>query len=386
MSIKNICVLTKNYPDPWFIERGAFLEKLVRIWQSEMVNVDVVAPRSIWNIIRNIPNGRNTKHSIAGDRLERPLYLSFSNKTIGKVNFKDISRNQFLNATYKAVNNLPTPDLFYGQFLFTGGVAALKLGEKFKKPSFADVGESSILGRVKNEKELQLVASTARSLSGIVCVSEKLKEEMLELGVNPEKVIYHQNTVNLNRFCPMDKHKCREKLNLPKDKKIIIFVGHFIHGKGPLRLLKAIERLNNPDVKCLFIGRGSQKPDGNSVLKASPVSNLELPLWLNSADIFVLPTLYEGNCNAINEAMACGLPIISSDIPEVKLQVPVDCGILINPLDIDELANAIKQLIYDPKMISEMGNNALETQRKNSSKSRPKVILEWMNSMLESAQ
>src|SRR5690606_16475453 len=106
---------------------------------------------------------------------------------------------------------------------------------------------------------------------------------------------------------PMDKQQCRRKLKLPESAFIVVFVGHFVDRKGPLRVLEAINKVGG-DVKGLFLGRGIQKPIGSAVLHAAPVPNEELPYWLNAADVMMLPTLAEGSCNAINEAMACRLP------------------------------------------------------------------------------
>lgn len=382
MSFKNVCILTKNYPDSWFVERGAFVERLVRVWSAQSVKVNVVAPRSIVNILRYATKMRYKEDvNIAGDKVLYPTYLSLSNKTLFNFDLKKISRNGFLKAAQKGVAKMPVADLYYGQFLLTGGLAALQAGKKNNRPSFADVGESVLIGSLNN-KERKLAAKIVQSLDGIACVSEKLRSEVIELGADPDRVMAHPNTVDLERFFPMEQSACRKKLGLPQDQYIAIFVGHFIERKGPLRVLRALERVSDLKVKGVFIGRGEQKPQGKQVLYAGPVPNKDLSVWLNAADLFVLPTQSEGHCNAINEAMACGLPVISSDIPEVRSQVPDRAGILIDPMDVEAIANGFRELINHPEKRIQKGKYALEVQRKLSSKNRAMVILEWMEEII----
>jgi teichuronic acid biosynthesis glycosyltransferase TuaC len=383
MSINRICVVTNIYPDPWTIERGAFVERLVDIWTNKhKLTVDVVASRSIFNICRNLFKKKHTDINIAGSSVQYPNYLSLSNKDFFQLNLNQITRNRFLKATQKGVSRLPVPDLYYGQFLMTGGVAALHAGKKNNKPSFADIGES-ILTKSLNSEERKLASHVIKSLDGIACVSDALKEEVIELGANPDCVIAQHNTINTDRFYPRNKLESRKLLGLPEDEKIILFTGHFIERKGPLRVLEAMNKLEDHiPVKGVFIGRGAQNPAGKRVLHNGPVPNKEMPVWLSAADLFVLPTLHEGHCNAINEAMACGLPVLSSNIPEVASQVPPEAGILVDPNNVNAISQSIKQLMSDETLRKKMGKKALQVQLKRSSENRASVILKWMNDRL----
>jgi len=385
MKYRKACVITKNYPDSGFIERGIFVEKLVREWSSKGLSVDVVAPQSIVHLFRQIPIKKFSDLNIAGNRILRPLYFSVSNKSVLEFDMNRLSRNWFLKAAQKGVSGLTVPDFFYGKFLQTGGLAALNAGRVYNRPCFADIGESVLTERL-NDKDRELAAQTVQSLDGIVCVSDELKEEVMGLGADPGRVISQPNTADMERFNPRDQTDCRRKLSLPEDLPVVIFVGHFIERKGPLRVLKAIEQASDLSVKGVFIGRGEQKPKGEHVLHTGPVPNDELPVWLNAADLFVLPTQQEGHCNAINEAMACGLPIVSSEIPEVKNQVPKDAGLLVNPDDVQAIEKAMRRLIDNPEERKEMGQRAYQVQSSRSSKSRSAIILEWLDQLLTTKQ
>lgn len=381
MAIERVTIITNNYPSKRFIESGAFVERLARVWIGEGVETNVVATTSWMQHLRNLKNRPLEQASIAGHRVLYPTYLSVSNKSIAGFDFDRFSRNRLLRAAERGSATLPRPDLFYGQFLLKGGVAALRAGKRFQKPAFADIGESVLIDSLTAETR-KLATETVRQLSGLACVSRQLMEEVIDLGAHPDRVTWFPNTVDLNRFKPMNRVEARRKLGLPEKGPLALFVGHYIERKGPLRVLSALKQLHHRGVKGIFIGRGEQKPKGEEVLFAGPVPNHELPLWLNSADFFVLPTLHEGHCNAINEAMACGLPVITSSIPEVAPQVPDGTGLLVDPISVEQIRLAMEELIHNPGKAEAMGRAAHSYQLEMSRKSRGLHILNWMNDLL----
>ncbi len=334
----NANIITSNFPIKGFPERGAFVENLAREWKKLGVNVTVINPTSLQNQLRyGIIKGYEVVNHIP---VYRPVYLSFSNYEFGGCSTQQLSSWAFYNAALSVCKKIGAPDFYYGKFLFSGGQAAQKVGLHYQKPSFVDIGESRKVNEL-SEKEKQIAKNVLTQVSGVFCVSKRLAKEVMALGALPQNVFLAPNTVDTNRFKPLKQKDCRKKLNLPSDAFIVIFVGHFIERKGPLRVLKALNTLDL-NVVGVFLGRGNQKPKGERVLYHGAVLNENLPLWLNSADVFVLPTLAEGHCNAINEAMACGLPIISSDIPDIHHQVPKEAGIFVNPRNEKEIADAIK--------------------------------------------
>lgn len=379
---KHACVITPTYPDKWFIEKGAFVDRLVNEWKKEGLRVDVVAPRKIVNFLKAIYKRKHTLNQIAGDSVLYPSYISVSNKKMLNIDLKKISLQNFNKSALKGLKSLKTPDFFYGQFLETGGSAALTAGKKYNLPAFADVGESVLLNRGLFD-ETKKLSKLVTSLDGLACVSQELADEVISLGADPEKVMFYPNTVNMDRFKILDRSECRIKLGLPVNETIAIFTGHFIERKGPLRVLQSLKMQTKPKVKAIFIGRGEQEPHSEIILHKGPVPNSELATWLCAADFFVLPTQHEGHCNAINEAMACGLPIISSDIPEVRSQVSAEAGLLVNPTDIASLARAIEELAGNPNMRKLKGEAAYQEQIKRSSRSRASVILEWINNIMK---
>lgn len=370
-----ICILTYVYPNPRFPEWGSFVENHVRDWMSMGIDVDVIVPKSLPKALVMLLN-KKQRIEIAGNTIRRPLFITYPKIKIGGLSLSKLNNVNLCAAFRRGIKNTTIPDIYIGKFLFSGGKAAVNAGIENHRNAYADLGESDSFLEM-GYRDLEEARKIIKSLDGLFCVSPRLMHEVIELGANPENVLYAPNTVNSNLFRPLNKDVCRNKLNLPNDIFIIIFVGHFIERKGPLRLLRAIDSLNIP-VKGVFLGQGPQEPNGKNVFFCGSVPNEDLPDWLNAADVFALPTLSEGNCNAINEAMACGLPVISSNISDIKYQVPVDAGILVDPNDTEQIANAIHKLYTNKQALELFRNKCIQHAKTRNEKSRAKQIIDWI--------
>ena len=380
--MKSINVLTPNYPAEDFIERGAFVESLVKQWINLGVEVKVVAPESIWTVLKKKKNkeARKVKHIISGEIIKRPKYFTFSNKKILNFSTDFISNTNFARACLNELK-LRSSDIYYGKFLKNGGLAAVSAKNKFGGWAFADLGESKLLD-LMTMAEKESSKKIIQNLDGIVCVSERLKQEILQLDPKFSNIIVIPNDVDLDLFCPRDKQECRKKLNLDIDKFFVIFVGHFNERKGPKRLLKSLEPLGE-NVSGIFLGRGEQRPIGQRVSFCGSVPNQELPIWLGAADLMVLPTLAEGHCNAINEAIACSLPVLTSSTDDMKLREDAHLLQLVDPLDIQGLSDAIRSLYEEPAKLEEMRAKLLSWRvGLQGQKRRGELIIEWIKESL----
>ena len=194
----------------------------------------------------------------------------------------------------------------------------------------------------------------------VTIVSQKASETMLKsktASANKLLVIY--NGIDLNKFIFQDKKarkEIRKELNLKKDDKVLISIGRLFKAKGYPYLIEAIKILKSkyPDIKLLIIGEGEEK---NKLETQTRELNLEKNIFflgrkenvsncLNASDIFVLASLWEGFGLAIVEAMACGLPVITTNvggIPEI-IQDKIS-GLLVDPKDSEILAQKIDYLL-----------------------------------------
>lgn len=373
-------VITPHYPAPRFPERGAFVERLVSQWQNTGYACTVIAPDAIPILLRSFRKPRKA-HVTAGETIVRPRYMSYGNTSGALVNRFRMTRRAFVHAAERGANAVPDSDFYYGKFLFRGGESAVALGSRYRKPSFADVGESWSFDAL-DEHTREDAKQIAGRLDGIFCVSERLREEMIGLGADPGRVFLAHNDVDTGRFTYIPRLTAREELGLSPDHFVVLFAGHFVRRKGPLRVLQAIEKSHHT-VRGVFLGRGTQTPTGPRVLYSGSVPNEQMPLWLNAADIFVLPSLGEGHCNVINEATACGLPVITSDIADIRSQVDPTYSILIHPEDTDAIAGAIEALRQDPKRREGMSHAARSAVHDAAAETRAAKIMSFIHSIVE---
>lgn len=378
-AVRRLTVITPHYPSPRFLGSGAFVERLIRQWSARGVDTGVVAPESIPYVLRSFSR-RPTVVDVAGDSVVRPKYMSYGDRADGVIDRYRLTRRAFVRAALRGDRRTALPDAYYGKFLFRGGEAALAAATLHGRPAFADLGESWSFLRL-DRRTRDDAATTIRGMTGIVCVSRRLHDEVIELGADPARVIVAPNDVDLERFRPIDAIAARKQLGLPMDRRIVVFTGSFVERKGPLRVAAAL-RILGPEYGGVFLGRGKQQPLGEEVLFSGSVPNEMVPMWMNAADVFVLPTLREGHCNAINEAIACGLPVVSSDIDDVRGQVDPSFGVLVDPTDPAAIAAGIASLWNDEARITAMADAAVRSAHDPRRRSRADAILEFMRSVI----
>ena len=268
-------------------------------------------------------------------------------------------------------------DIVYCHF-WSSAFAVFPFAKKNKLPLFVATGESDIKTLFSTKFGLNKFRDY---VSGVVCVSSKNKEESIKLGLTTlDKCEVFPNAVNSELFCKRERTECRKRLGLPLDEFIVIFVGWFIERKGAQRVAAAISKVG--EVKSIFIGKGEQEPLCEGILFKGALSHEEIPFYLGAADVFVLPTQNEGCCNAVVEAMSCGLPIISSNLPFNWDVLNSTNSIMVDPNNVDEIAFAIRELKDNPKKRLELANGALKKAESLSIDKRAKAILNFMESRI----
>jgi len=370
-----VTFITSGYPSRMNPASGVFLKNLIEeLTRNQTVQATVVVP---------IPWGKPLPKEYLPN-IFQPRFFSFSNyssSTVLKKNFSTFRWTcaSFSRAVSKILKKKDRPDIVYAHFLFPAGSAALQAAAHWKVPCVVALGESS-LAYYEQHFNRELLKRTVSQFDGILAVSNAIKKYCVDhWNVDEKKIIVIPNGVNTRIFYPRDRISMRKKLGLPEERCIIAFAGHFNERKGPLRVLKAMERLQN--LSAVFLGAGDQIPLGHSVLFQGSVPHEQVPEWLCAADLFVLPTLAEGSPNAILEAMACGLPVISSDIPSVR-EVLEDAGILVDPRNVLELRTTLQKVFFEKDLLKRLGTLALEKSSEFTLQSRAQKIESWLRGLL----
>ena len=356
-NLSHIAFVSRHYPSPWHRYDGMFLQELVRAVARRGVQCTPIHPIQIDRWFQHVVLQRKSIIRTEAYEAIRPIYLAASSRDLGFFNTVHITQAMFQRATLRVLRHLnPVPDAIYGHFLYPGGGAAVWCGREMGLPTFVAVGEGTFWS-VKSFG-WERARRDYHDVTGIIAVSSLLKRRLLEELRLPEaKIGVFPNAADRSVFRPLGRAEMRAKFNLPQDRFLVAFVGGFLHEKGVARVVEAVDDLD--DVGCLLAGSGPLIPSGRNVLYCERTSHERIPEILSAADIFVLPTLMEGSCNAIVEAMACGLPIVTSAGEFNDDLVDDSVSIRIDPLDVLAIRQAIIDLRDNPVRRRQMAQAAL---------------------------
>ena len=378
--INSIVIITAGYPTPVDTQPLTFLDQLACTWADVGINVTVICP---------IPRGIElkdkskyykshwTRNSKTGNKVEvfHPRFWGFGkleerNKLAYRLSYKS-----FQNSIIRIFDELSyTPDVLYSHFL-TSGRHAADLSSIYKIKAFCAFGESSLwsVNRFNYNQTKECIAK----LYGIIAVSSENRNVLIDAGLcDSRKICVIPNAIDEQLFFPRNKCEMRKKYNFPEKKAIGVFVGAFSERKGTIRAQKAAILAN---LQMIYIGDGEESPEGDNILFKGKVSHDLVPEYLSAADFFVLPTRAEGCSNAILEAMACGLPIISSTGKYNDDILNDSYSIRVNPDDIDQIQLAMELLMTNIEKKNEMSQAAYNASKGFTLLARARRILDFMN-------
>lgn len=214
-------------------------------------------------------------------------------------------------------------------FAYPCGYAAGLLGRWLKLPV-------SITLRGTESRQMQesllreRVLDAVRGATRVFSVSDSLRRLMIRNGILPEQVSVVGNGVDLTRFRPIPRLEARRELGLPEDARVLVSVGGLVERKGFHRVIELLPALIErvPSLHYLVVGGPSPEGDMTHVLHeqvrklglearvtfTGPLAPDRLHVPLSAADVFVLSTRNEGWANVFLEAMACGLPVVTTDV------------------------------------------------------------------------
>ncbi len=220
-------------------------------------------------------------------------------------------------------------DIIDSHFAYPEGYAASLLGKWLALPFTVTLrGTESRL--VKNTAFRIRITAALKSAARVFSVSDSLRQIALSLGISESKAQVIGNGVDTAKFYVIDKANARSKLGLPPDVPILISVGGLVERKGFHRVIDCLPTLLKtfPELHYLIVGGPSPEGDMETQLRAQvaklslekrviftgPMKSEDLKTPLSAADIFVLSTRNEGWANVFLEAMACGLPVITTNV------------------------------------------------------------------------
>ena len=223
---------------------------------------------------------------------------------------------------------------------------------------------------------VKLSEKEIKGLSGIISVSSYNKSILIQNSIFKDiPILVAPNGVSKEIVPIKDKAYCRKELGIPEGKFVVGFIGAFCERKGDLRLYEAVNGLD--EVYVAFAGYG-KRHEGKNVVFSQPLRRKQVPVFLSAINVFVLPTLSEGCCNAIVEALACGVPVISSNRPFNDDILNCSNSIRVDPMNIEMIRDAICVLKENPQLVERLSNGALKSAEQLSITKRAEHIIDFM--------
>ena len=242
-------------------------------------------------------------------------------------------------------------DVIDAHYFYPDGVAAVMLGKYFNKPVTITARGTDINLIPQFPLPRKMILWAANNAKGLITVCNALKDEMVQLGVAPQRITPLRNGVDLQRFAPRDRAAARQALGLSGF--TLLSVGLLDPRKAHDLVIQALVSL--PDVRLLIAGTGPERRNLESLARQLGVAErvtflggvpqTELAAYYNAADALVLASSREGWANVLLESMACGTPVVASNVwgtPEV-VAAP-EAGLLMRERTPQALAEAVTAL------------------------------------------
>lgn len=245
-------------------------------------------------------------------------------------------------------------DVIDAHYFYPDGVAAVMLGRALRKPVIITARGTDLNLIPRYRVPRRLIQWAASKADGLITVCAALRDALTGLGVDPSRVRVLRNGVDLDFFFPRDRREARRELGLPEDRTLLISVGLLIDRKGhdiPIRGLSAL-----PNASLLIAGEGDKREELEQLAVREGVADRveflggvpqeRLRTYLSAVDALVLASSREGWANVLLEAMACGTPVIASDVwgtPEVVRSA--EAGILMGDRSAAAFVRAYEQLM-----------------------------------------
>jgi glycosyltransferase involved in cell wall biosynthesis len=355
-----ILVITNLFPNKIEPERATYNRQQISIL-SKLCSLKVVAPISWFPFKGLFEKGLASsqipkKEIINGVETFHPRYLM-----IPKIGRSFYGIFFFLSILLPVLHiyNTFKFDIIFSTWAYPDSFAAVLLSKLLRKPIITKVHGTDINEYIQYWLRRKMISFTLNNSGKVISVSKALRNKMIEIGVEPGKIKVIYNGVDSGIFKPLDKIKTRKALGIDINKKLILFVGNLKPVKGLKYLIKAFAGTAtdiSKNINLIIIGQGELKKELEDETKKYGIQNCvyflggkmhyEISKWMNACDLLCLPSLNEGVPNVILEALACGMPVVASNvggIPEVITSK--DYGMLVKPKDYKELQKILQECL-----------------------------------------
>ncbi len=350
---------------------GIQIMKMCEVYAKQGIEVELIVPLR-FNVIRDNPfDYYNIKENFKITKIFclDLVRLSYGGFWIQRISFLFFSK---IYSLFKKYDILYTRDEFCGLF-FKNFILEIH--------SFPDK-----LRRI--HRKVYLKAKKC------VVLTSFLKKKIIErIGISENKILISPDGVDLNQFdIQIPKTDARKKLKLPLDQKIVLYTGHLYDWKGA-QVLAHASKFVEEDVVIVFVG-GTEKDIENFKAKNKENKNIlvlgqkphkDIPLYLKSADILVLPNSGQQNISKfytspmkLFEYMAVQRSIVASNLPSIREVLNENNSILVESDNPEKLAQAINNLSDNQELIKKIVSQAYQDVQNYSWEKRAEKILKFV--------
>ncbi len=335
----------------------------------EIADVRVLQPVAFMPVVKPLPPwARRSEHEAYGLRIE-PQPMLYVPGVLKSLDALWLARSiRRVIARHIQTRRVDAIDAHFG---YPDGVGCVRVARSLRLPAFVTIRGSETDFLRTPGIGAQLVAAL-NAATGCISVSHSLRELAISYGVEGERVRVIPNAVDRRIFAPGSRELARRSLGLDGAQKIIVSVGHLISGKRHHVVVQALSRVREhfPNAVLAIIGGAAYDREypaylervvreqglGNHVRMIGRVPQATVSSWLRAADVFALATEREGCCNAVLEALAAGLPVITTPVGDNAHFVrPGVNGALVPVDDVSGFAGALTRALgreWDAQEIS----------------------------------
>lgn len=327
----NLLFVSNLFPDRGESVRGLDNATLLHwLRETQGVEIRVISPRPGFRAGTRSPRSEDAPFSPAFPRVSYvPRFGSRWNDRLMRMG---------LEKSFRRIVRDFRPDVVLGSWLFPDGCALAPLCEQAQLPLVLVTQGSDTHQYLKDAVRRRKIIEAIGLTRTVICRSGDLAKRLSAAGVPAEKLVVIYNGIDPAIFHTVDRDEARQRLGLPPEPAILLFVGNLLPVKNPLFLLRAHAALNErraegglSPARLQLIGKGPMEPmlrrEASRLGTSDFVDFLgqlpprEVALHMNAADALCLSSLNEGFPNVLLEAMACGLPIVSTDVGGIREKI-----------------------------------------------------------------
>ena len=312
-----ILFLSHMFPNKVEPLKAVFVAEKARAL-SGYCETHIIAPSPYFPMVKPSPPPR--KEVFEGLNLLHPRYLR-----LPKFLYSFRWLPYYLQVKKHIKQHLKDIDIINVEWVYPDAYAAIKIAHRYGKKVVVTVHGNEAIGYYDKESIRKIHAKALQLADHIIAVSKDLQQKMIDsYAIEASRISVIPNGMDVNKFPAVNKEDAREKLGLHEENGIICVCIARLSEEKALDVMLDAFSLCGETYKLFIVGDGPLKQSlkqqvadrkiANRVFFAGPVKHKDIFLWLNAADFFCLSSKREGCPVVVHEALACGLPVISTSV------------------------------------------------------------------------